>query len=307
MRSLPTIRPANWRNSANRAEAVAETLSQAIARIRRELTEAGIDDAAREARLLLGGLLDLEGTAFITGGERVLRDDEMALVADAVRRRMKREPVYRILGRRPFFRLVLALSPDTLEPRPDTEILVERLIPMAEAVVALKGTCRVLDLGTGTGAIALALADMVPGVMATGADLSAGALETAMRNAHVHEIQDRFVTVQSDWFSAIDGRFDIVVSNPPYISSAVVDALDDEVRHFDPRLALDGGADGLDAYRAIAGGAREHLTDGGVVAFEIGYDQRADVTALMSAHGFHLLEASKDLAGQDRVLIFQPV
>lgn len=286
---------------------MAETLAEATARARRQLAEGGIAEAAREVRLLLGGLLGIEPTAFITGGARPLSAEDTALVTKAIRRRLDREPVYRILGRRPFFRLMLELSSDTLEPRPDTEILVERLLPIAEAVVSRKGACRVLDLGTGTGAIVLALIDMVDGVSGVGTDLSFGALETAARNAQINGIQERFAAVRSDWFAVVDGQFDIIVSNPPYISSAMVETLDAEVRRFDPHLALDGGADGLDAYRKIAAEAKAHLLDGGVVAFEIGYDQKTDVTNLMKAHGMSLLEATQDLAGKDRVLIFQPV
>ncbi|HUH48851.1 MAG TPA: peptide chain release factor N(5)-glutamine methyltransferase [Mycoplana sp.] len=280
------------------------TVADALADMRRRLSEGGIADTAREARLLVGGLLKLEPAELISGGARALDKSEQDLLASAVVRRLNREPVYRILGSRPFFELVLTLSPDTLEPRPDTEILVERLIPRAQKIVADRGTCRVIDLGTGTGAICLALVHAVPGVVGTGTDISPGALETARSNARLNGIADRFDAVESDWFDAIDGTYDIIVSNPPYIPSVVVEDLDDEVRRFDPRRALDGGSDGLDAYRAIASGAAGHLAPSGVVGFEIGYDQKEPVTALMSASGFRLLEDARDLGGQDRALIF---
>src|SRR5690606_15778891 len=137
-----------------------------------------------------------------------------------------------------------------------------------------------------------------------GADLSAGALETARRNADINGMADRFETVESDWFSATSGSFDIIASNPPYIVRSVVETLDEDVRLHDPVLALDGGEDGLDAYRAIAAGARPHLAEGGLVAFEIGYDQRQAVTAIMRAQGFDRIEAVRDLGGNDRVLVF---
>lgn len=280
------------------------TVADALADVRRRLAEGGVPGAAREARLLVGGLLKLEPAALISDGARILTESERDLLASAIVRRLDRESVHRILGSRAFFDLVLTLSPDTLEPRPDTEILVERLIPRAQKVVADKGTCRVLDIGTGTGAICLALVHAVPNVVGTGTDISPGALDTARVNARLNGLADRFDAVESDWFAGIDGAYDIIVSNPPYIRSDVLEGLDDEVRRFDPRRALDGGRDGLDAYRAIAGGAAGHLAPGGIVGLEIGYDQKEPVTALMCENGFRLLEAARDLGGNDRALIF---
>lgn len=279
-------------------------LSDVLTEARRRLADGGIADAAREARLLVGGLLGLEPAAMISAGTQVIDEAKQAIVAAAITRRIGREPVFRILGRRPFFGLMLSLSPETLEPRPDTEILVERLIPMAERIVAVTGSCRILDLGTGTAAICLSLIEAVPGTIGTGTDISEGALETARANAQLNALSDRFEALRSDWFTAVSGLYDIIVSNPPYIRSAVVDELADEVKRFDPRRALDGGGDGLDAYRAIADGAKAHLAPGGVVGLEIGFDQRQAVTELMQAKGFRLLEAASDLGGNDRVLIF---
>jgi len=280
------------------------TLAGMLAEARRRLAEAGIAEAAQEARALVGGLLGLSSTAFVTDGARVLDDEEISVIEASLARRTAREPVHRILGRRAFSRLDLLLSPETLEPRPDTEILVDTLVPHARRTVAERGGCRILDLGTGTGAICLALLDLVPGTTGVGADLSPGALETARRNADINGVAGRFETVESDWFSAVTGAFDIIVSNPPYIVRSVVGTLDEEVRLHDPILALDGGEDGLDAYRAIAAGAGGHLRENGLVAYEIGYDQKESVTALMRDKGFARLEAVKDFGGNDRVLVF---
>ncbi len=279
------------------------TLAEALAAARRRLSEAGLADAAQEARLLIAGLLKLSSTAFVTDGARPLDASERAMIDAALARRAAREPVHRILGRRAFSRLDLALSPETLEPRPDTEILVDTLVPHAARMVA-GGGCRILDLGTGTGAICLALLDLVPGSTGVGADLSAGALETARRNADINGVADRFETVESDWFAAVTGSFDIIVSNPPYIVRSVIGMLDEDVRLHDPILALDGGEDGLDAYRAIAAGAGGHLRENGLVAYEIGYDQKDCVTAIMREKGFARIEAVRDLGGNDRVLVF---
>ncbi|MCD1267165.1 protein-(glutamine-N5) methyltransferase, release factor-specific [Shinella sumterensis] len=280
------------------------TLAEALAAARRRLEDAGIADAARDARALLDGLLHLSSTAFLVDGDRSLTGEQMTMIEGAIERRAKREPVHRILGRRAFSRLDLMLSPDTLEPRPDTEILVDTLVPHARRFVSDRGACRILDLGTGTGAICLALLDLVPGATGVGADVSSGALETAMRNADMNGLAGRFDVVESDWFAAVTGVFDIIVSNPPYIVHSVVETLDEEVRLHDPILALDGGDDGLDAYRAIAAGAADHLAQDGLVAYEIGYDQKASVTGIMREKGFARIAAVEDLGGNDRVLVF---
>lgn len=280
------------------------TLAEALAAARRRLAEAGIADAAQDARLLIAGLLDLSSTAFVIDGARPLDAAQTAAIEAGLARRAAREPVHRILGHRAFSRLDLQLSPETLEPRPDTEILVDALVPRAARIMAEIGECRILDLGTGTGAICLALLDLVPGATGVGVDLSAGALETARHNADMNGVADRFEALKSDWFAAVTGAFDIIVSNPPYIVRSVVGTLQDEVRLHDPILALDGGDDGLDAYRAIAAKAGDHLRENGLVAYEIGYDQKDPVAAIMREKGFARLDAVKDLGGNDRVLLF---
>ncbi|WP_411036696.1 peptide chain release factor N(5)-glutamine methyltransferase [Shinella sp. BYT-45] len=280
------------------------TLAEVLAAARRRLSEAGVADAAGDVRVLVAGVLGLSPTAAVTDGARPLDDAQVKAIDRALARRAAHEPVHRILGRRAFSRLDLILSPETLEPRPDTEILVDALVPHARRIVAETGCCRILDLGTGTGAICLALLDLVPGAVGVGTDLSAGALETAMRNADMNGVADRFEAVESDWFAAVTGVFDIIVSNPPYIVRSVIGTLDDEVRLYDPILALDGGRDGLDAYRAIAAGAGGHLRENGLVAYEIGYDQKEEVTAIMRENGFSRVESVQDLGGNDRVLVF---
>ena len=280
------------------------TLAETLIAARRRLSEAGIPNAAWDARALVAGVLGLSPAGLVTDGARLLSSAEKETVENALTRRLAREPVHRILGRRAFSRLDLLLSPETLEPRPDTEVLVDTLVPHAKRIVAQTGRCRVLDLGTGTGAICLALLDLVPGVTGVGADLSAGALETARRNAEMNGVAHRFETLESDWFAAVSGTFDIIVSNPPYIVRSVLATLDDDVRLYDPFLALDGGDDGLDAYRAIASKAGEHLRENGLVACEIGYDQKDQVAMIMRENGFAQIEAVQDLGGNDRALVF---
>jgi release factor glutamine methyltransferase len=283
---------------------VSATLGATLVQMRARLAAAGLADAATDARFLLCGILDITPTDLLTRSDHVLSADERARLGAAVERRITREPVHRILGRRDFHGVRLMLSPDTLEPRPDTEILVEAILPRLSAIAAEKGSARLLDLGTGTGAIAIALLKEVPELLAVGVDIARGALETARRNANLNGVGDRFMAVESHWFDKIEGLFDIIVSNPPYINSSVIAELEPDVRNFDPMLALDGGTDGLDAYKAIAGGISEFLDADGFIGVEIGFDQKSSVTTLFAAHDYTLIEARCDYAGNDRALVF---
>lgn len=284
------------------------TLAQAVADARQTFQQAGLDDAAMEARILIGGLLSLTSTQVFTGGDRALTQDEQAAIATAIARRLKREPVHRILGRREFHGMELQLSAETLEPRPDTEVLVDAMVPHLKALAARRATeksqLHVLDMGTGTGAILLALLSEVKDAKGTASDISADALQTATRNAEALGLIDRFAAVQSHWFDTISGRFDIIVSNPPYIRSEVIPSLEPEVRNFDPLQALDGGPDGLDAYRAIAQGAKGFMAPDGYIGVEIGYDQKEAVTAVFQNADFMLVQSVQDYGGNDRVLVF---
>ncbi|CAN7430557.1 MULTISPECIES: peptide chain release factor N(5)-glutamine methyltransferase [Ensifer] len=281
------------------------TLARLVVESRDRLTAAGIEHAALDARHLVSGVLGLSLTDVVTRGRDLVTEADVARVRAAVERRSAREPVYRILGEREFFGLPLKLSRETLEPRPDTETLVDRMIPYLRRTVATKGSCRLVDLGTGTGAICLALLATVLEARGTATDISEDALATASANAEALGLSGRFEAVRSNWFDKVEGRFDAIVSNPPYIPSNVVAELEPEVRLHDPAAALDGGDDGLDAYRAIALQAGHHLETNGVIGLEIGFDQKEAVAALFSAENFRLREEAKDLGGNDRVLIFE--
>ncbi|MGN6535019.1 MAG: peptide chain release factor N(5)-glutamine methyltransferase [Mesorhizobium sp.] len=283
------------------------TLAELLRKARRQLAEAGIADAALDARLLVEHFSGTTRIDAIADPDRPVDAGTVDDIQAALARRIAGEPVHRILGFREFYGLRLSLSQETLEPRPDTETLVEAALPFVRRTVQGKGACGILDLGTGTGAIALALLSAVPQAVATGVDVSADALATATRNAADLRLGERFCALQSDWFEKISGRYDAIVSNPPYIAGKEIAALQKEVRDFDPSRALDGGADGLDAYRVIAANAASHLEKGGIVAVEIGSTQKEDVTALFERTGFVALEAMRDLAGNDRVLVFSPV
>ncbi|RVC28685.1 peptide chain release factor N(5)-glutamine methyltransferase [Mesorhizobium sp. M7A.F.Ca.CA.004.04.2.1] len=266
-----------------------------------------VDDPALDARLIVEHFSGTTRTQAIADPERRLGAGIVAEIDAALRRRAGGEPVHRILGYREFYGLRLSLSPETLEPRPDTETLVEAILPFVKAVAAREGGCRILDLGTGTGAIALALLSVVPTASATGVDLSAGALATAASNAGKLGLADRFTALQSDWFEKVFGRYHVIAANPPYITTEDIGNLQDEVRNFDPRLALDGGADGLNPYRTIAAEAARFLETEGRIAVEIGHTQRNEGCEIFAAAGYVSGGAFRDLGGNDRVIVFERI
>ena len=280
------------------------TLGELHREARRVLETAGVPTPAHDARLIVEHVTGTSAADRIARPEMPLDASVAETVAASLRRRIGGEPVHRILGFREFYGLRLGLSPDTLEPRPDTEILVDALLPFEREVAAREGSCRILDLGTGTGAIALALVAQVPQLTATGVDVSDDALATASANARALGLAGRFEALRSDWFEKISGRYHAIVSNPPYIPSIEISGLPGEVRKFDPERALDGGADGLDAYRVIAGCAAAHLEPGGVVAVEIGASRKSQVEEVFIAAGYGCRDSRRDLAGHDRVLVF---
>jgi release factor glutamine methyltransferase len=286
------------------AEPPQTTLGGLLRDARLRLVQAGVDDAGLEARLLVEHFTGTTRTEAMTAPERPVDRAMAEAVLAAVARRTAGEPAHRILGHREFYGLDLLLSPETLEPRPDTETLVEAMLPIISATAARKGECRILDLGTGTGAIALALLSKVERAVATGVDISEGALETATLNARRLGLAERFTPLHSDWFANIFEQYDAIVSNPPYIPAKHIDSLQADVRDFDPRRALDGGEDGLNAYRLISEGAHRCLA-AGTIGVEIGYDQKDAVTGIFQRAGYRLIKAARDLAGNDRVLMFQ--
>ncbi len=280
------------------------SLGTVLAWIRGELTAAGIDNPATEARLMVQEIANVSTADLIARPEHPLDGPIIEQLKQAAKRRVAGEPVHRILGHRLFHGLDLQLSPQTLEPRPDTEVLVDLVLPFLTALESAGTAPDILDIGTGTGAIALALLKEIPVARAVATDVSPDALSTAHSNAVATGLDHRIEFVRSNWFAAIDGAFHLIVSNPPYIRSGDISGLAREVRDHDPLAALDGGADGLDAYRHIAGGARQHLVDGGRVAVEIGFDQGKDVIALFGSRGFTLETIRQDLGGNDRAIVF---
>ena len=224
--------------------------------------------------------------------------EKLKLMAE---RRLRGEPVSRIIGEKEFFGLSFKLNEATLEPRPETEMLVVRTLGLLEG----RHHKRILDLGTGTGCIAISVLTESPSATAIGVDVANDAIMAAQANAERCGVGTRFVARRGSWFEPLEAgeTFDVIVSNPPYIASATIETLKTEVKDHDPRAALDGGADGLDAYRAILGGAAAWLKPDGWVVVEVGADQGHLVKSLFIKAGFVDVSIEKDLAGLDRMVV----
>jgi release factor glutamine methyltransferase len=257
-----------------------------------------IDSAELDARMLVGAVLNLDLTGLIAAAARRITAAEAAGVEDFARRRVSGEPVARILGHKEFWGLKLRLSPETLVPRPDTETVVELALAMLRAAPVSGSRLHIADIGTGSGAILLALLHELREAFGIGTDVSIAALRTARRNAADIELAERTAFVACDYAAALSGRFDLIVSNPPYVRSSDIADLSNEVRDHDPHRALDGGADGLDAYRALIPQAARLLGPGGALVVEAGRGQSSDIEGLMTAAGLTLAGAPRaDLAG----------
>jgi release factor glutamine methyltransferase len=265
-----------------------------------------VESADLDARLLAGAALGLDLTGMMSAAKRLLTEDESARLADFARRRIGGEPVARIVGVREFWSLPLHLSADTLVPRPDTETIVEAALERLDGDGRRHEPLAIADLGTGSGAVLLALLSELPNAFGVGTDINAAALRTARQNARRLGFSARAGFVACNYADALTGGWDLIVSNPPYIRSADIADLSIEVRDHDPHRALDGGIDGLDAYRAIAPDAARLLAPGGLLLVEVGHDQSDEVAGLMSAAGLTLPGSPKaDLAGILRVVIGQ--
>ncbi len=282
--------------------AAAGTLGGALQAAAGRLKAAGIQQARREARLLVALAVGIAPEVVIGWPERSLPDEAAVRLAVAVARRCAGEPFSRITGTREFWSMPFRLGPDTLDPRPDTETLVEAVL---ETIPDRRLPLRILDLGTGTGCILLALLKEYPAAYGIGLDVAPGACAVAAENAAELGIASRAAFAVSDWAAAVDGRFDVVVSNPPYIPAADVAALDVAVRRFDPHLALAGGADGLSAYRAIVADLPRLLAPCGVVGLEVGAGQARDVRDLCREAALADLGSKRDLAGIERCILMQ--
>jgi release factor glutamine methyltransferase len=267
-----------------------------------QLRSARFEEAELDARILLGAALGLDLTGLIAQGARLLTETETSRLSQYAERRIAGEPVARILGTREFWGLPFRLSEATLVPRPDTETVVELALEIFRERQASR-QIRIADIGTGSGAILLALLHEIPGAFGVGTDLSLTALKTARDNAAALGLADRASFVACSYATALRGPFDLVVSNPPYIPSAEIPKLSIEVREHDPHLALDGGNDGYDAYRALIPQATERLASGGALIVEAGQGQARNIETLMTAAALVVDRPPKaDLAGIPRAV-----
>ena len=280
-----------------------QTVEMARRALSMHFRSGSIDSAELDARILAGAALGLDLTGLIAAASRLLTPDESIRLEDFARRRLNGEPVARILGQKEFWGLPLKLSAATLVPRPDTETAVELALEMLHAAPQPGHPPRIADIGTGTGAILLALLSELPDAYGVGTDISEAALRIARINAADLQLADRTGFVACDYAAALSDGFDLIVSNPPYIRSAEIAGLATEVRDHDPLAALDGGPDGLDAYRALIPQAARLLAPRGALVVEAGLGQSADIQALMTAAGLTLERPAKaDLAGVPRAV-----
>jgi len=267
------------------------------------LKEARIDSPAIDARLLLEAATGASRIDILTEPYRPVTPEQRDQLDGWIERRLKREPVSRILGRKAFWKIMLNVTPDVLSPRPDTETLLD----IALLAFGPHQAFSIIDLGTGSGAILLALLADRAGAAGVGTDVSSEALAVAKENAANLDLDGRATFLRTEWATGFgDHSFDLVVSNPPYIPSDHIDGLDPEVRDHDPRLALDGGPDGLQAYRELAPEIRRVMKPDGIFAVEIGWDQGAAVKALFEAEGFAEVKVVRDLGDRDRVVTNGP-
>lgn len=274
------------------------TLGALAARATARLSAAGVEDPRTDARLLLAAALGLRSQDLMLYPERPVAAGEVARAEALIARRAGREPVSRILGRRGFWTLDLALGPDTLDPRPDTETVVEAVLAQRPD---RRAPLRIVDFGTGTGCLLLALLSEYPQARGLGIDVSPGAVAVAEANARTNGLADRAAFRVGDWGNGVEDDFyDVAVSNPPYITEAEMAALDPEVLEYDPRRALVAGPDGLEAYRRLIPDLWRVLRPGGLAALEVGKGQAERVASLLRDAGFARPWNRSDLAGVER-------
>lgn len=268
--------------------------------LREQFERAGIGSAALDARLLVCAAAGISHEQFVSGPERPLPPEAVAVLDGFAARRVAREPVSRIIGEREFWGRRFLISPSTLDPRPDSEAMIEALLSAPADAVGDRP--RIMDLGTGSGCLLVTLLCEWPHAEGVAVDIDQDAIVTARQNARLHGVADRTMFLCGNWLDAVGGKFDLIISNPPYIRSGDIGALEPEVARHDPRRALDGGDDGLDSYRDIAHVARHRLATRGGLVFELGAGQLDAVTELLQQSGYDTFRSASDLSGTPRCL-----
>jgi release factor glutamine methyltransferase len=301
MPSSPRIGRRDWpRSRVDARPGAADTLESILAEVAGALATAGYDQPRRRARQLIAGALGLSAAELLIQPERAIGRSETVRLLGLAGRMTRGEPLSRVLGRREFWGLDFALSDETLDPRPESETIVEAVLAR---VLDRGNSVRLLDLGTGTGCLLLALLSELPTATGFGIDLSEGAAATARRNAAALGLASRARFLVGDWGSALAQRFDVIVANPPYIATTALSELPRHVSGYDPRRALDGGEDGLAAYRCIARGLPGLLAPSALFVGEVGAGQAAAVAMLLKRCGLSLEAIVRDLAGIERCVV----
>lgn len=265
--------------------------------VKTQLQQTGSQSPALDARLLISFALNMTHEAFVLNNEQKLSDEEIDTIHHLIEQRVAGKPVAKIIGKKEFYGRDFKTTMDTLDPRPDSETLIETVLKKSDYDKPI-----VLDLGTGTGCLVLTLLAEMPTARAIAVDQSLAALNVAKENAWTIGVEDRVVFIQSDWFDQVLGQFDIIISNPPYIPQGDIDGLAKDVREYDPMSALVGGVDGLDPYRVIIPQSKTFLKPGGLIVFEVGQGQSDDVATLLENAGFGDVGIVSDLAGIGRVV-----
>ncbi|OKL44802.1 peptide chain release factor N(5)-glutamine methyltransferase [Pseudovibrio exalbescens] len=285
------------------SEGAVQTFQQAFLEMRDAFRAANVSEPDLDARYLLAAAAGLDPKQLPFRYGEVASGLCLSKARDYMAKRLSGMPVGRILGEREFWGLTFKLSEGTLEPRPDTEVLVEAVLSQYGQPNSHHRDWVFADIGTGTGAIAVALLTELPNAFAVAVDISSDALHTARQNAIRHRVAERMAFVRGSYLSCLAHSYDFIVSNPPYIRGSVVGTLAEEVRKHDPIVALDGGPDGLDAYRELIGEADKALKYGGSLFLEIGWDQMFPLRQLIEQNGFFFAGGRQDLAGNDRVVV----
>ncbi|MFM9152372.1 MAG: peptide chain release factor N(5)-glutamine methyltransferase [Methylocystis sp.] len=271
-----------------------------MAAVRRRLLDADVDTADEDARLLLRAATGLTSLELATQQQSALTPEQSLLLEQYVTRREAHEPVSRILGSRGFWTVDLLVTPNVLDPRPDTETLIETALSLVENKP--NAPLKILELGAGSGAIACALLSELPKAEAIIVDLSPHACKASQANLARCGLSNRAFVLQAWWYEAIQAQFDLIISNPPYVASTALNTLPPSVRLYDPLLALDGGEDGLDCYRAIIQNLPRVLKSRGLVIFELGCGQAADVRLMLETMSLQVEKIARDLGGHERAL-----
>lgn len=274
------------------------TLGDCFEKLLQDLRQSPADHPLRELRLMAAQILNLTHDQLLFNPPDVIDEQDAQKLQAMVYRRCQHEPLAKILGYKEFWGLTFKVTQDTLDPRPDSETLIETALSY---LTNKSETYRILDLGTGSGCLVLSLLSELPAAVGMGVDLSVPALVVAQANAVSLDLDARCQFVQSNWFGSIDGSFDLIITNPPYIDPSEV--LSRQTR-YDPESALFAGDRGLADYRTIFSTARSHLNDQGLLVLEIGHEQAVDVTKIAQNQSFKLLKLVKDLHGNDRCLVF---